>query len=248
MDSYNPSYIGYFDDSYDNDSIIQPLDKRYYIDHQKTRTNTNIKGEKENIDKKEEKYEINNKIPKQKGRKPKYNNYKEDANSHNKFTKDNIMRKIKTFVFKYILNKLNASIKNKRYKFYRLNKCMNQNIKKDFNVKLLDRTLEDIYKNSDSKFKNKDQISLNSITIEKIFEEKKEIETIKILNLTYKDIIDIIREKDLKLFLKEIRKKEKKNENKRVEAYMKSVRNLLLEYEDWFYLKQERKLKCEKNH
>lgn len=185
----------------------------------------------------------NNKAPKSKGRKKKDNNYKEDA-LHNKFKEDNIMRKIKTFIFKYILELLNNSLIDKSYQFCRLKKDMNVDINKQFNIDLLERKLYDIYKNTDSNKKNKKNI--NSILIDKIYEEKKETETIKILDLTYNEILNRIKTKDLNYFLSKIYEKEESNQNKYINKYIASVENLLDKYETWFQNKQKRRAKNKK--
>ena len=51
-----------------------------------------------------------------------------------------------------------------------------------------------------------------------------------------------IREKNLEVFLDEIRKKElKNNSEENVEKYIKTITNMLFYYEDWFDFKIERK-------
>ena len=52
-----------------------------------------------------------------------YGSKAKDSNikgKHNKFSEDNIMRKINTNVFKYINEQLNAKLKNKYFKFLKL--------------------------------------------------------------------------------------------------------------------------------
>ena len=179
---------------------------------------------------------------KPKGRKKK--GAKTNEGSHSKFDKDNLMRKIKTFIFQCILKKLNRSfkeIKPQNY-FYRLDKSLNENIKKDFNENLLKSKLKDIYKypHLDNKYKKKDEH--NRELIDKIYKEKTEIEVINILEKTFKDILNDIREKNLEIFLDEIRKKElKNNSEENVEKYIKAITNMLFYYEDWFDFKIERK-------
>ena len=99
-------------------------------------------------------YYINSK----RGRRKKNVEYDNKSNKplHDKFKEDNVIQKIKTFTFDYILNKLNKSFKNNIYEFYPLTKEINNNLKKDFNEKLLDRTIYDIYMKSDlnKRYKN----------------------------------------------------------------------------------------------
>ena len=115
--------------------------------HEKTYSNNkeNILELKENL--KEKKIiKVNNKI--KKGRRRKDVDYDIKA-THDKFKEDNIIKKIKTNIFDYILENLNKSLKDDMHEFYPLNKELNSNLKKDFNEKLLDRTIYDIYINSD---------------------------------------------------------------------------------------------------
>ena len=65
---------------------------------------------------------------------------------HNKNSKDNMMQKLKTNIMEYkIFNRLNGSLKNKEYKFYRLHKALNENLKKKFNQKLLKTTIRELF-------------------------------------------------------------------------------------------------------
>ena len=179
-----------------------------------------------------------------KGRKKKEITYNE-GETHDKFKEDNVIRKIKTFLFQYIFKKLNDSFKDKNCNFYRLNKHLNEEIKKDFNEKLLGRTIYDIYKNPYLNLKGKISYKdkLNSELIDKIYKEKTETETISILEKTFKEILDEIREKDLDNFLEQIREKEIKNGNKDADSYIVKVENVLFRYESWFLVKKGRNQK-----
>ena len=162
--------------------------------------------------------------------------YYESA-KHTKDNEDNIMRKIKTFVFQYILRLLNDSLIDKNKEFYPLETELNENLKKDLNVQLLNRTILDIYENSKLNDRHKFRGAANKILIKKILEENVEIKTIKILSMTYKDILDQIRLKDSSFFLEEIRKKEsrkKKNTPEIINSYLKKLEHLLFSYENWF--------------
>ena len=162
--------------------------------------------------------------------------YYESA-KHTKDNEDNIMRKIKTFVFQYILRLLNDSLIDKNKEFYPLETELNENLKKDLNVQLLNRTILDIYENSKLNDRHRFRGAANKILIKKILEENVEIKTIKILSMTYKDILDQIRQKDSSFFLEEIRKKEsrkKKNTPEIINSYLKKLEDLLFSYENWF--------------
>ena len=159
---------------------------------------------------------------------------------HTKFNEDNIMRKIKTFSFQYILRLLNDSLIDKNKEFYPLETELNENLKKDFNMELLDRTILDIYKNSKLNERHKFRGEANKNLIEKIFEENVELKTIKILSMTFRDIIEQIKEKDSLIILEEIRKKEsrkKKNTPKIIDSYLEKLKALLSDYEGWFAIK-----------
>lgn len=164
--------------------------------------------------------------------------------THDKYSEDNLMRKIKSNIMDYILNKLNCSLYNKSYKFIRIDKHINENLKKDFNIKLMNQTILNIIYNSEissiyKKFNHDNRTLLN-----KIIAENLEIKTIKILKMKFIDIINEIREKNLDYFLNKIEEKEnriKKNEN--INEYINSLKNLFFNYENWFFNKQGRNRK-----
>ena len=75
----------------------------------------------------------------------------------------------------------------------------------------------------------------------KIESENKEIETLKILNMTYYEVIKKVREEQLELFLANIKNKEiKMNDEKNIDDYMNSLRELLKTYKEWFAKKKSR--------
>ena len=182
--------------------------------------NNNMEKEGDNS---KEKKDINRKENIKRGRRKKDEEYDNEP-EHGKFKEDNIIQKIKTSVFNYILDKLNKSLKFEINNFYPLSKELNTNLKKDFNEQLLERTIYDIYMNSDL---NKRYINIpdsNKTLIKKIYEEQIEKDTINILKKKFKDILNYIREKDLDNFLLNIRKKEIRKGNRLIEPYMKSVK------------------------
>ena len=193
--------------------------------------------EENDKDEKEEKETENNNDKengkKKRGRRSSDKTYSEEAD-HNKFKEDNIIRKIKTYTFKYILNALNNSLEKTRNRFYPLDKDLNENIKKDFNMELLDRTIKDIYDNSGLNKRFKNPKFSNKFLIKKIFDEKIEIRTINILNMKYIDILNYIRENDMDNFLETIKEKEKKKQEKNIDLYMEELKNILIVYEKWF--------------
>ena len=234
------------DNNNDNDS-----DKDWYFIEQKTENIEveNNEEEEEEIVQKEEKLEEEIIVEKKKkskkyikkressdkqtGRRKKGVIYEEDP-EHDKFKSDNIMRKIKTFIFKYILEILNNSLKISSSRFYPLNTELNENLKKDFNEKLLDRTIYDIFMNTSLNKRYKCSNEPNKKLIEKIYKDYSQTETKDILEMKYSEVLDYIRSKDMEYFLDKIKGKEKKNKNAFIDYYMKNVKELLINYEDWF--------------
>ena len=199
----------------DHISIIEENDKDEKEEKEKENNNDNENGKKK------------------RGRRSSDKTYSEEAD-HTKFKEDNIIRKIKTYTFKYILNALNNSLEKTRNRFYPLDKDLNENIKKDFNMELLDRTIKDIYDNSGLNKRFKNPKFSNKFLIKKIFDEKVEIKTINILNMKYIDILNYIRENDMDNFLETIKEKEKKKQEKNIDLYMEELKNILIVYEKWF--------------
>ena len=195
-----------------------------------------IKEEKEEKTEKEKENFDNENGNKKRGRRLKDKPYNSEA-EHNKYKEDNIMRKIKTYIFKYILNLLNNSLENPKYRFYPIDKDLNENIKKDFNIQLLNRTIQDIYDNSGMNKRYKNPEYSNKNLLKKIFEEKLEIRTINILNMKYIDILNHIRGNDLENYLEAIKENEKKKEGENIDLYMEELKNMLNYYEQWFQTK-----------
>ena len=209
-----------------NENILEEEEKEKNIKE-------NIK-EKENKKKKEEK--------RKRGRRRKDVEYNIKPR-HDKFHEDNIIKKIKLNVFDYILEHLNKSLKDDTYTFFSLSKQFYDNIKKDFNEQLIDRTIYDIYFNTDLSKKYVNAPDSNKILIKKIYEENTEVDTKHILEMKFRDILDQIREKDLDCFLKKIRDKEIKNNKQFNDIYMKAVKKMLFKYEFYFKLKLGRNVK-----
>ena len=183
-------------------------------------------------------YTINNE-EKPKGRRKDDRIYDEKA-KHTKFNEDNIMRKIKTFIFQNIIRLLNNSLIDKKKEFFPIETEISENLKKDLNLQLLNRTIKDIYGNSKLNERHRFRGDANKILINKILEENVELETIKILSMTYGDILNQIREKDNENFLEEIRQKEsrkKKNTPEIINSYLDRLKNVLDNYENWFKFK-----------
>ena len=193
-----------------------------------------------------------NKIPF--GRKKQEEKNKGVKGNHNRYSEDNIIRKIKSFFGKSIYKYINKSLKDS--KILKLEIDINKNLKRDLNIKLFKKTLKEIY--LESKISNKytnDKQEHNRDLIKKIYSENKEIDVIKILNLTYLEAFNIFRGKlnenllkkiegidildnhkfeDITSLLDKIKKEEEKNKNGDINKYLNDVKNLCEKFENWF--------------
>ena len=178
-----------------------------------------------------------------KGRKKKIETFK---GNHTKHTADNIIRKIKCHFFNHIHNSLNKNLVDKKQVFYKLDNFINENLKKDYNLKLMKMTIKDIFltSNISSKYKKKGN-DINKKLIEKIYSNNKETEIIKILNKTYIETYNDLINNDLDNFCNVIVKKDEKNGLSKTEAidYLQNIKHLCLNYESWFLDKKGRREK-----
>ena len=211
--------------------------------------------------------EINNGIKRKMGRKKKNDSNK---GAHTKSTPDNIMRKIKSNFFTFTHNLLNKSLRNKDMKFSKLSCKINKELKRDFNLNLLNRTIRDIYENTEisKKLRKLSNINfnINRKIISKIYEENFEEQTIKILNLTYFELFQMFRSKikslsleleikkseipllntdefnDISLFFTKLAQKEMRNNESQdnIDNYVNQVEKLCIDYENWFTKKKGR--------
>ena len=181
------------------------------------------------------------------GRKKKYEIIK---GNHTKFTEDNIMRKIKCHFFIHINKTLNQSLIDKKNYFYRLDNYINENLKKDYNIKLMNLTLKEIYSTTNISHKYKKyENDINKKLIEKIYSEKNENEVMKILDKSYIETFNSLMENNIDNFCNEILKKDEKNGLAKMDInnYFNEIKNLCLNYENWFQNKRGRKEKNNKN-
>ena len=188
---------------------------------------------------KHEKFIINKKA---KGRKKKEENYNDDEPGvHTKYSEDNVMRTIKTALFKQIIKELNDSLDNKKYKFSKLDPKIHQDLKVATNKELLNTTIGNIYRNPSFQCKNGNNSNIK--LIEEIYAENKDLEAIKILNMSFREFWKYIKEQKLNDFLNEIKEKEINNKIQDSDKYMGKMENLLINFEDWFYSKKARNRK-----
>ena len=164
---------------------------------------------------------------------------KDDEVVHSKNKEDNIMRKIKAHLNEFIVvYLLNNNLEDKSYEFHKIDKFVSENLKKAYNLELNQRTLLNLFKEEkvNGRYKKFSNVEL----INKILEDQKELETIRLLNLKYIEIINLIKENYLGEFLASIKKKEIENGNPNINEYMDSIREIFLKYEDWFINKKGR--------
>ena len=131
-------------------------------------------------------------LVKKRGRKNKSKGIKkpENKNEHNKFSNDNIKRKIKAFFNRYIIKLLNNLVKGKykkvRIKFLKMNIKITKDISIGYNRNLLNTPLKEIIVNVSNKYKNKENNNINCIKF--IEGQKDNEEIINILNMTYEQL------------------------------------------------------------
>ena len=110
-------------------------------------------------------------------------------NVHNKYSHDNIKRRIKAFVNNYIIILLNDLIKQKfnniNIKFLKMNIRVTKDIGIEYNRNLLNTPLREIIVNVSNKYQNKEN---NKNCIKFIEEQKDNEEIINILNMTYEQL------------------------------------------------------------
>ena len=189
-----------------------------------------------------------NKNKKKRGRKSKFD---ERPVTHTHNSEDNIIKRIKTAMMTYVYERLNKSLKSINRRFHKPIKKINENLKKDYNIRLMNMTIREIYEENflQKIYDEKIRFSkINSSLIQRIFDNNKDIETMKILNTKY---IDLLNELDTKEYIcKRIEKKARKSvkEIDELKIYMNNVRRCLEDYELWFTLKRDRNYKSKNNN
>ena len=173
---------------------------------------------------------------------------------HDKFSHDNIIRKIKTQSLDFLVKKLNSCIKFRSGKFRPLDKKMKERLKRDENLELLNKKISDILSNTKMNKVSEKRRKSNKKLIKKIYNENIEVEVINILSMTFQDFLNDIRDNYLENFLDLIKEKEIRIQNKiknkskeyfDAESYMNLFKKLLFKYEGWFKDKKGRNTKKE---
>ena len=254
----NNDYAGYsldlnqFQDSTKNDSSLNIKENQNNISGKPTNLQTPSQSSSSNdaaadmniiINKgKENKTKTKNKSGINLGRKRRSD---EREAYHTKYRSDNMMRKIKTYFMNFVHNYLNESLTFSHKTFLKINKKVSENLRKDFNMSLMQMTIKEIYEQHSINEKYSDYKkgrNINQALIKEIFTRNKDIETIKILNSKYIDLIIVLRTKFLDKFSSELIEKEIKLGENKDDAlmYVNELKDLLINYEEWFEKKAGR--------
>ena len=164
-----------------------------------------------------------------------------EFSEHNKTKPDNIMRKVKTKISAYTLNNVNKSIITPGKEFKKLDAVINENLKKDYNMNLLNMKVEKIFEEiSISRIYKTISPSHNSELIEYIKKNRDiEKEAFDLLQLTYEEMITKFNndEKEgLRTFISEVREKEENSQKKvpKLENYLNDIEDICKNFKDKF--------------
>ena len=144
---------------------------------------------------KEEEQRKNNEVVfmnKKRGRRKKSyedNKQSNENRTHNKFSEDNLKRKIKTHYHNFIIAFLNMKTKkilNKSYKFGKISSDITRNITVEYNLKLFEKKIKEIIVNMSDKYQDKRKNKISLQILLKNGEDDEEIN--KYLNMNYKDM------------------------------------------------------------
>ena len=190
---------------------------------------------------------------------------------HNRYCGDNIINKLKGYIFNhFIIDLVNNNLIQKKNKLKKLpNRTFIADLNKKKNERLFKMKIADIFREEkiSSKYSNFTQYENRKI-IDKIYEEKKERNVIKILELTFEELLIIFRRKlndsedlkkleeiknkikgldllendnyqDIQYFIDKVIKK-KYHEQDVQDEYIKQFKSLCLTYQNWFNKKEGR--------
>lgn len=128
-------------------------------------------------------------VSKKRGRKNKTLDINLENNVHNKFSNDNVKRRVKARFHNYIIYLLNYLMKKNftdcKKRFLKINAEMTKDIGIEYNRNLLEKTIKDIVLEVSKKYHNKNN---NKECIKFILGQNNNEEILKILNMTYKDL------------------------------------------------------------
>jgi hypothetical protein len=227
-----------------------------------------------NIEKESNQIQNNDTVNKKKSNQGRKRYDDESEGKHTKDSEDNMLRKIKSFFVGAFHNYLNSIIQDPELKLTKIDFYICKELKKEFNESLFKATLKAIYEtvNLSDKYTNliKNEPDKNKKIIEKIFNENKKVEAIKILSLTFEEVYQIfisrycpispqLRKKiegtniltskefwkldDFLIYIKQKFEKEKSKKKNQIniDDYISNIKNLCLGLKDWFKAKNGRK-------
>ena len=160
------------------DISIMKVPKEKTLNNESTVNNTTILRE----------YKVPTFIKKKKGRKSKESN---EYSTHDKFSNDNLKRKVKTHFHSYLIALLNNELhknplNDKAFRFGKINSKITQNITIAYNRNLFEKKIKDVIVVISNKYHNK---TINSQCIKYIMNNQTgNEELIKYLNMTYKEM------------------------------------------------------------
>lgn len=170
----------------------------------------------------------------------------DEKGQHDKFSEDNMIRKIKSNFIKYSHERINSNISDKDLQLLRLDSELNETLKKDYNLQLMDKTFKNLYENTpiSSKYKKKDD-NINKYLIHKLYNEERFTQTnaISDLDKTYKELYNDYINNHLDELLNKIKnelEKVGKESKESIAEYIEKFKHLCLTYEDWFKNKKGR--------
>ena len=218
-------------------------------DEEKTKSTKSIKGEIFEIVKEFEKKTS-------KGRNSKF----KMGGKHNKFSSDNIIRKIKSNLFDVILRYINASMEEEKVEIcekntkkiillkpflLKISQEIIKNINVERNLTLLRSTLKEVFSSDVSKKVENHGLDKNKKLIEKIYEENKQKRAISILNMTFNQCLEQFRgskkykeldglEKELQNVINDLKEKGESEE------YISDFIDLVNTFEEYYMNKKPR--------
>ena len=193
-----------------------------------------------------------------KGRKRKFNFGVKGK--HDKFCKDNIVRKVKTNLFEIILFFINSSItriekenknKNSKKKYFykpylvKIDQEIIKTINVGENLQLINSKLKDIFSNKTSKKYYHLGLDKNKKIIDEIYEQKIQKKTISILNKTFEQCLEHINginyDEDLAGLELEYQKILKDLSKKNNEKYISYFKDMVKNFKSFYISKKARK-------
>ena len=112
-----------------------------------------------------------------------------------KFTKDNIMRKLKRYFFNYIFDLIHKKLINKDIRLKKISFRAESDLTYKNNERLLKMKISDILYEAENITRFNGDKYYNRKIIDRIYEEKKERNVIKIFELTFEELFIIFRRK-----------------------------------------------------